>query len=506
MKTAAFACTALALYLAATCARLGTTPAFEDDEGWIASSSYKLATEGVYGSDLLAGYFGSERHTFHHLPLYPLVQAAGLRLAGTSVATVRAPSVAAGAAVLVFVLLIAHRVGGARTAAVAGVLLLTLRLGGRGSGVPLLDSARIARYDVAVPAFVLAAAWLFLRADRSRARGLGVGALAGLASLCHVYGAFALPAFVGIALVRDGRRSAAWIAAGFALSWIPCAAYAAAHAADFAGQLRRWDGAFDLSSPMAYLRNALLEPSRYESLLGGSWWRPGLWAAGLGVPAALVACFRDRPAASSARVALAVLFATQAALFALLLRVKTYNYAIALWPFAVLFAALLGVSLWDRGGRAARAALAVATAAIVVEGARAVVGRIETPGTSHAALATRLAERVPVGARVLALPRFWLGLRDHQVRSWTLPFYLAETRYSPSAVTYDVAFDALAPDAIVVDPDMRRFLADASRPDHERHPAYVAFEGYRARRGMTSPATIEDPTYGSIDVYVAPAR
>ena len=53
--------------------------------------------------------------------------------------------------------------------------MLTLRMtaGGAGTGILLLDRARINRYDIAVPVFGLAALWAFNRAERGLAPGHG---------------------------------------------------------------------------------------------------------------------------------------------------------------------------------------------------------------------------------------------------------------------------------------------------------------------------------------------
>ena len=59
------------LYLAVSLDRLSVFPAVGEDEPWIAAAPYKLASEGVYGSDLFAGYYGVDRHNYQHMPLYP---------------------------------------------------------------------------------------------------------------------------------------------------------------------------------------------------------------------------------------------------------------------------------------------------------------------------------------------------------------------------------------------------------------------------------------------------
>jgi 4-amino-4-deoxy-L-arabinose transferase-like glycosyltransferase len=493
---------ALVVYLSLCLVRLEVVPAVGDDEGWIASSSFKLATEGVYGSDLLTGYFGSEHHTFHHLPLYPLLQAALFRCVGTSVASMRALSVFCGGVVLVLVCVLGRQLGGDRVAGLAVLLLLGLRLVTTGSGVPLLDSARVARYDVAVPALGLLALLVFLRRGTSGRGAALAGVLVGLSSLCHVYGAFLLPVLAVFVLARSGGRylRLGLLVLGFVLPWLPCIAFAAGHWTDCLGQLRRWDGGFDLLSPSAYAENLIHEIDRYRPLDLMHWARPGIWVALCALPVAVLALLR-RSSNDAALVAWALI--GEALLFALLLRVKTFSYVIALWPLAVLALAWLGVQLWDaRRVLWTRGLLLALLAAILAEGGAGIRASLAAPATSYAAFEARLDAVIPRQARVLALPRFWLGLRDRPCRSWTLPFYLSESRYSAAPVGFDRALEEIAPGAIVIDRDMRRFFSEASLVSHPRHASFVAFESFLLRQHAGRAASVSDATYGEVEIYL----
>ena len=46
-------------------------PLVGQDEPWIAAPAARLATQGVYGDDLFAGYYGMERRTYNFPPLFP---------------------------------------------------------------------------------------------------------------------------------------------------------------------------------------------------------------------------------------------------------------------------------------------------------------------------------------------------------------------------------------------------------------------------------------------------
>src|SRR5918992_909950 len=62
------------------------------DDAWIMSASYKLATQGILGSDLYAGLFNAEQDYFFNLPVHHYFQAAAFRLFGSGVAQARLPS------------------------------------------------------------------------------------------------------------------------------------------------------------------------------------------------------------------------------------------------------------------------------------------------------------------------------------------------------------------------------------------------------------------------------
>jgi 4-amino-4-deoxy-L-arabinose transferase-like glycosyltransferase len=74
--------TVLLVYSVLALNHLAAFPPVGQDEPWIAAAPYKLATRGIYGSDLFAGHYGMDRHDFDHMPLYPLLQAGTFKLFG----------------------------------------------------------------------------------------------------------------------------------------------------------------------------------------------------------------------------------------------------------------------------------------------------------------------------------------------------------------------------------------------------------------------------------------
>jgi 4-amino-4-deoxy-L-arabinose transferase-like glycosyltransferase len=239
---------AVVLYLCGTLAGLDRFPAVSQDEPWIASSGYKLATAGALGSDLFAGYHGMDQHHFVQMPVYPVLQAAVFRMFGLGLVQMRVLSVAFGLALLLVIYGLGREIGGERLGVLAGALAvvqpLTAPTAVRPIGILLLDSARMNRYDIAVPVFGLAALWVVL-CEASGRRSMScflAGCLAGLSGLSHLYGAFWLPTLIALlalgGLTRSTLRAAGFLIAGFALVWLPWAIWVGLNWSDYLAQMR----------------------------------------------------------------------------------------------------------------------------------------------------------------------------------------------------------------------------------------------------------------------------
>ena len=88
---------------------------------------YKLATQGVLGSDMYAGFFGGDRHHFETLPVQHVLQALSFRLLGPGVAQARLVSVAAAVVLIWVVSWLAFRWYGLLAAIVCELLLVAWR-------------------------------------------------------------------------------------------------------------------------------------------------------------------------------------------------------------------------------------------------------------------------------------------------------------------------------------------------------------------------------------------
>lgn len=512
------------VYLVLSLDHLSVFPPVGGDEPWIAAAPYKLATQGVYGSDLFAGYYGVDRHNYQHMPVFPLMQAGLFKLLGVGVFQMRLLPVLFGLALLLVLLLVASHLFDARVGALAVGLALVLRIsaGDDATGILLLDRVRINRYDIAVPVFGLLAFWTFLRGEQTPAPGwyLLTGILAALASLSHLFGAFWLPILCGLASCAKQRRfsrvyATGLVLLGFFLTWIPWLAYVASGWDDFRGQMRFVAARFDIFNPSFYLSNMLhgggpISLDWLLQTLGGlPWNRPGAWSLILGIPVAAAvmawSAFRQ-PDRHRAAWVLGVVSLAQCVMFLALLKVKTVNYMIGLWPFGSLMLAWLGIWAWHRGRPLARVGLLVVLALVVVEG----LTRI-----AHAAVAARraiaydwyageIARCIPEGSRVLGLQRYWLGLRQYEYRTWQLPANYANPLYYDDPVPLEDALERIDPDIILIDRDMTTFFDAASRPDHPFHAMQTGFETFMTRRHAEPICAIHNRTYGTMSVYRIP--
>jgi hypothetical protein len=518
----ALALLGLLAYLAVSLDHLAAFPPVGQDEPWIAAAPYKLATEGVFGSDLFTGYYRMERHQYEQMPLFPLAQAAIFRLFGIGVVQMRALPVACGLLLLVTVFAAGRQAEDNRVGALALVLMLVLRVaaGRDGTGILLLDSARINRYDIAVPVFGLLALLAFNRAERDRRDAWYVltGLLTGLAGLAHLYGVFWLPIFAGLSIARRERdrqrqRILTLLLAGFALPWAPWAIYIATGWSDYLGQARTVAARFDLFNPRFYIDNVLHGdgPLSFDwavrSLRAAPLIRVGTWTMVLGVPAAfaalVVAAYRQGRNVWST---LAVAALLQTLMFVALLKVKTIHYMIALWPLGALLLAWFGVFLWDRGRLALRISLLALLGLIVGEGVARVADarRTAKEATPYDWYEAEVASCIPPGSLVLGLQHYWLGLRQFPYRTWLLPIDLAHPQYSQESISFDQALERVNPAVILVDRHIDELMTKATAPDDPNHRLYVGFEAFKARRRATLTCVIRDRTYGTMQVYAVP--
>ncbi|HLZ28417.1 MAG TPA: hypothetical protein VKV73_13945 [Chloroflexota bacterium] len=384
---------------------LGNYRPVTNDEVELISVAYKLATQGIFGSDLFAGFFGADQHFFFVLPLQHILEAATFRVFGPGVAQARWVSLVAGVSLVWLAGWLAYRWYGLATAAVCELLLVgwPTDLTAAANGLPLFGVARTARYDVLAVAFAwLAIALLDLTLRRPRpASAFALGLTCGLAALTTFLGTFVLPLVVLNAFWSRGRKALLdppepgtlrvtargivgsplrfarslgvlfWILAAAALVVLPWAALCLRYAGDLAGQLAVFGARGEFLRPSFYVTNVLNEPARYQGLplaalqpdstalqpdsphsLAGAWLlMVGVWPA-----LAYIGWRSWRSRSSGDRLLLSSLLVFEGLLL-VLDQTKTPLYAIILFPsLCMAVAALVTAALrwaWRRSSRGA---------------------------------------------------------------------------------------------------------------------------------------------------------
>jgi hypothetical protein len=327
----------LVFYLWAVTFNIANYYPVSGDEAIIMSTSHKLATEGLPGSDLATGLHGGERTLFLNLPLHNLIQAITFRLLGTGISEARLPSIVAGVATIVLTTWLAWRWFGSFVAVTTAMLLVFWRsnLIGSDPRPPLLALGQTARYDLVVVALL----WVTIAfVDRllerpSRHTALFTGVVAGLATLTQFYGLAA--AFVVAAALLHRWRTAAfrepvarWAAAGWLAVILPYAVFAGVNAGAFIAQASSHGERVRFLDLSFWITNLLTEHHRYIFIADrttggiGATWALSPWMVWLGAAPGFAA-LASRPIPLLALVApflvLALADQTKAALYASLL-------------------------------------------------------------------------------------------------------------------------------------------------------------------------------------------
>jgi 4-amino-4-deoxy-L-arabinose transferase-like glycosyltransferase len=501
----------MTLYLAVSLTNLAIVPPIHEDEAWQASVGWKLATEGVFGSDMFAGLGRADERYYGFLPVHPMLLAGMFRVAGLGLLQTRVETVLLGAAVLLLTYAIGRKLWSPAVGIIAVAFLLLVRLDPvtrmTPTGILFLDAPRIGRYDAAVPVFGLAALLAFMIAGekgrRSRAASVWYavsGLLAATAALTHVYGAFWLAVIILLAIMnRVGFRNLLAISFAFL---IPCLAYAGYVLQDVPAwrvQTEIYKPRFGLLTPSWYGSNIVREPFRYTPGRGEDlrWLlRPGLWFGYGAIATGLFILVRRMRSDLSAR-AVVVAGVALPLFFAVLVTAKTRNYKMSFLPVWAIAAAWAAYELWrrSRGRREMRAVLLVIGIVVAIEGltnARSIMTSAATT-TPYSSYIERVHAHIRPGERVLGLHAYWLGLEDTDFHSWYVPTTLFEPpgngRPSPPLV---IGTD---PDVVLVDSRMRAFLNQSTTGD-VRAQAVAAW-----MKPWSLVATVDDATYGRMEVY-----
>ncbi len=518
----------LLLYWAVSLRHLTIVPPVYEDEPWQASTGWKLATEGVFGTDVFAGFYGMENHYYGYMPLHPFLLAIVFKLGGLGLFQDRFEPVALGLLTLALTYGLGKRLFRPEVGLLAVLFLLIFRTTGvtpsQVSGILFLDISRISRYDMLVPVFGLAGLHVYWSAS---VRELGInrriflyglaGFLTALAGLSHLYGVFWFAALVVLALWQgSGRNAFLALVIGFILPWLPYLAYVLGAPADWVGQTRDYTPRFELFNWRWYMSNLINEARRYGPGLGTPGWmwlfRPGFWAFIFLLPFSLLALgwrafHRDRAAATlfGPTVLLPLLFA-------LLIYLKLANYLVTIWP---LFALTIAWGVWQIWARTTikfqtqdhrskvvgtlRVGLLLFLFLIAAEGALRIY-RLEDfakENTSHDEFMAEVRAHIPTGSRILGLHHYWLGLADHDYRSWAVPLLQIDPHYWSPAQTVAQALDSVNPEVILIDRRMTAYMS-------ERPVVTAAIREWMASQGFELKGIVDDQTYGRMEIYLLP--
>lgn len=502
----------LLFYWAVSLHGLANVPRVQEDEPWLASAAWKLATTGVLGSDMFAGFHRMDQRAYGYMPIQPMAMALMLRLVGLGLFPARLVSVIMGLLTLALTYALGKRLSGEVVGVTAVALLLLWRTTALVpmliSGILFVDVARIARYDMFVPVFGLAALHGYISAHRQGAwwRYMLAGGLAALSALANVYGAFWLGALLILLLWnREGWRAILFLLVGAAIVWSPYALYIWQDISSWRGQLLVYPSRYELLSWRWYLLNIAREPYRYAPGLDGNLWnllaRPGLQLLLLAVPLSL-AVFARRAIWRqdwAARVLVTpALFLPL--LFALLIFSKYINYLVTIVPVWAVAVAWVGVMAWQqRPYRWTRPLLITIAILILLEGIARHRALWQAGLSIHPyrPFIGQIRQYIPDGARILGPHTFWLGLDDFEYRSWFVPLAQHQAASADPRLPLPEALTAVDPTTILVD--------QATQAIWNANPQMgQSFFDWRAETGFVLQGVVVDETYGRVEIWVRP--
>jgi hypothetical protein len=495
-----------------------------NDEGELLEVSYTLATTGALASPMYAGFFDAEDHHLWTLPVQHLADAAAFKAFGAGVTQARWVSLVAAVAILWTSSWLALRWYGLAAALLTQALLLVWRsdLTAGPTGLPLLDIARVARYDVLAIALgwlAIAALDLAISQQRGRIAKLATaGFLAGLAALTTFYGVFALP--VVVLGARKKTSDMAWPLAGASLAIVPWLAYVAWHAADLSGQLSVYGQRGDFLNPTFYAHNIAAEPTRYADVLSQRMpvevvgtaalaFQASAWLLLALAPAVAWLIWRSRRCPPRRGDHLLLLsLASCAGVLVVLDQTKTPLYASVLVP-PICLALAAGWSdllrwLWQRprawlGGVAAAATVGLLLA-VIADGLRAYdVDRSESAQvTPYASVGRQIEAALPADGVVLGPERWWWAVHTRPYVSLRSLWFQWQSQ--DGAVSFTDLLKRWQPRSVIVNNNVRG--------DIQAFPAALQ-EQFWAFIGSCTRLVggVDDPTYFDVQVYaVRPDR
>jgi len=537
----------LLTYWFLTTQNLQQFPRIHYDEAIIVTPGHKLFAEGAFGSDLYTGFHRQEQIYLETPPLMPFLQGVSTWLLGVGVWQMRFLGLVAGLVVLSLTYAVGSCIVGSRPVGVlAAGLLLTWRLtpGGDaflGSGITLLDVARIARYDILVPALGLGSLLLWKKAldsvegtehtavaDPQRVRAvnswyfLGAGLLAGLAGFANLYGLFWAGALGFVWLVKALATHAAGkgflrrrllaglghFVLGFGIPWLGWGIVLGLNWEAATGQFVKHSGRLDFLDPAFYLDNLIREPHRYA--LGAreiaSYGRLGFWLFVVAVPLCILWLtgrgWRNHDQRAWFLLAPAIVIPLALALFE---SMKRHYYVVTVVPLLAVLVAwgLLAFTrkMLTRGKRSLWMTLGLLFVALWI--GQWLVGiaqwqKAAARRTEPAPFFDELRTLLPADSLTLGPPHYWFAFHDREYRSLGLVFVRSNPG-DPDLVTFLTALEQVAPDYLLLHPSLTNGLDVTD--DFDGGSRKADFERFMAQHEAQLMAELNDFNGDSVWVY-----
>jgi 4-amino-4-deoxy-L-arabinose transferase-like glycosyltransferase len=518
-----FVAATVALFLLFTLPNLANFPVPSDDEIWILSASHKLATQGVFGTDLFKDYYRADEVYLFNMPGHHFVLAAVYKIVGTGILAGRLVSIVYGLLTIGLVYLFARRVYGLPTAVLSLVLLIFLRLNiGFDTGLPLQEMSRTMRYDIAPVPFMLGGALLLLNPTPWRVAA--AGAVFGVATLLQFYGAFMLPVaavylLMEAAPLRERLKLIGLVALTAIVVTLPYGVFILANYDEFEGQTSTLYRRGDVTDFEFYRESLDREDSRFAFKFGTleesiENQPSGKLALLVGLPATILFLGLRMISQRGRGDRLIVLSLICVPLgLALFEYQKISGYWIAAFPFLCIGLAVVCVTAitaaWGILRRHVRGnvagdwlrvacggAAAIFLAVVIVEGASAQRNGFETfdNATEYLSLRETLSEYVPPDSTVVGATSLWWAMPETEFRSYYMLFYRTNPRTTERFTTIDGYLDEVGTDYVVLNRISRFFLQRLLPRDSQALAQYLETRGEQI-------AYIEDRSYGWIEVW-----
>ena len=414
-----FSCVAL-LALALPIASY-TYPAY--DEGWLMSKAYQFLHHGKMAFTGMGNYLNFDSHTFTEMPLRSLVTSLFFFLFGTGILQARLVSVLMAMSILLLSYQVSKDAFGKTTAIVTVFLLFFLRLSifNEFSGMPLLDLAASARYDIDQALWILLSIKFFIHGYKNqKASTLAFsGFFAGLAVLSHLY-ALVLPFTYLLFFISEKkpfRKPAVSVFIAFAITLLPYFIWVVAHFEDYKNQMTWYYDRGNYLSSSFYLVNIQTEIHRYFSRLseGGSFIKY-LVLPGIVLSATyLFREYRHNKSAVNLKL-MAHLLVSTPLLFLFFESTKMPIYLSSVFPFLVMSLAAILVSLYQHAGsRIWKYGVGLFLLFILADGIRGITLKFQKTFEKENATLTVdfLHQHIHDKATVLTFSHFWPALREN---------------------------------------------------------------------------------------------